>query len=417
MTPFSSAAINLKRLVLLRVIVLATQLGAVWLAYDYGQLQLPLAPLAAIFGVAAVINLVTAWQLRRPRPVSDVELFAHLVFDVAILTLALYYTGGSTNPFAPLFLLPLTLTAAALPGIHTWAMLGLTGACYTVLLFYYLPLPGQHATHAADFRLHVIGMWLGFLMSGALIAYFAVNMARTLRSSDRLRAEMRERELKHQRVLALGTLAAGAAHELGTPLSTMAVLVHDLTPKTASPDKLQTLREQIERCKQILSTLASAAGETRVESGRRLALDVYLDELMERWRAMRPSATLNYRVDGGASAPQIVAEQTLSQAILSILNNAADVSPHSVAVEARWNESELTLEVRDRGPGLAPGADRRVGREPFTTKRAGEGMGLGLFLAHAAVERLGGRVYLTDAEDGGACCRLVLPLAPLRVAA
>lgn len=417
MTSFSSAAINLKRLVLLRTIVLTAQLGAVWLAYDYGQVQLPLAPLAAIFGAAAAVNLVTGWRLRRPRPVSDIELFAHLVFDVATLTLALYYTGGSTNPFAPLYLLPLTLTAAALPGAYTWAMLGLTGACYTILLVYYLPLPEQHAAHAADFRLHVIGMWLGFLMSAALIAYFAVNMARTLRSRDRLHAEMRERELKHQRVLALGTLAAGAAHELGTPLSTMAVLVHDLTPNTASPDKLQTLREQIERCKQILSTLAAAAGETRVESGRRLALDAYLDELLERWRAMRPRATLDYRVDGAAPAPQIVAEQTLSQAILSILNNAADASPDSVAVQARWNDSELMLEVRDRGPGLAPGANRRVGREPFTTKSAGEGMGLGLFLAHAAVERLGGRVYLTNAEDGGACCRLVLPLAPLRVAA
>ncbi|MFP5350501.1 MAG: sensor histidine kinase, partial [Gammaproteobacteria bacterium] len=178
----------------------------------------------------------------------------------------------------------------------------------------------------------------------------------------------------------------------------------------------QTLREQIERCKQILSTLASAAGETRVESGRRLPLDTYLDELMQRWRAMRPSATLHYRAAGTAAAPEIVAEQTLSQAILSILNNAADVSPHDVAVQAHWDDSAFTLEVRDRGPGLAPGADRRVGREPFSTKTAGEGMGLGLFLAHATVERLGGNVWLTDVEQGGACCRIVLPLAPLCVA-
>lgn len=416
MITYSSAAINLKRLVLLRAIVLAAQLGAVWLAYDHGGLRLPLVPLALVFSISAAVNGITWLRLRWRQPVSDVELFVHLVFDVAMLTLALYYTGGSTNPFAPLFLLPLTLTAAALPGAYTWAMLGLTGACYSLLLFYYVPLPGQHAAHAADFRLHVIGMWLGFLVGAALIAYFAVYMARTLRERDQLHAQMRERELKHQRVLALGTLAAGAAHELGTPLSTMAVLVHDLTPRTASPDKLQTLREQIERCKQILSTLASAAGETRVESGRRLPLDTYLDELMQRWRAMRPSATLHYRAAGTAAAPEIVAEQTLSQAILSILNNAADVSPHDVAVQAHWDDSAFTLEVRDRGPGLAPGADRRVGREPFSTKTAGEGMGLGLFLAHATVERLGGNVWLTDVEQGGACCRIVLPLAPLCVA-
>ncbi|MFP5350829.1 MAG: sensor histidine kinase, partial [Gammaproteobacteria bacterium] len=225
MITYSSAAINLKRLVLLRAIVLAAQLGAVWLAYDHGGLRLPLVPLALVFSISAVVNGITWLRLRWRQPVSDVELFVHLVFDVAMLTLALYYTGGSTNPFAPLFLLPLTLTAAALPGAYTWAMLGLTGACYSLLLFYYVPLPGQHAAHAADFRLHVIGMWLGFLVGAALIAYFAVYMARTLRERDQLHAQMRERELKHQRVLALGTLAAGAAHELGTPLSTMAVLV------------------------------------------------------------------------------------------------------------------------------------------------------------------------------------------------
>lgn len=413
----SSAAVNLQRLVVLRAIILIAQIGAVTAAYQFGSLRLPLMPLFAVFGAMALVNVGTWLRLRHGRGVSDVELFAHLVFDAVALTVALYYAGGSTNPFTSLYLLPLTLTAAALPGVYTWVMLGLTGACYSLLLFYYVPLALPHTDHADDFRLHVIGMWLGFLTSAALIAYFAVHMAQTLRRHDRLRAELRERELKHQRVVALGTLAAGAAHELGTPLSTMAVLVHDLSPRAAAPDKLKILREQIERCKQILSTLSGAVGETRAESGRRLPLDAYLGELIERWRTLRPHASLRYEADGVRPAPEIMAEQTLSQAILSILNNAADVSPEVMSLHARWTDAELTLEVRDRGPGLAPDAYARVGREPFTTKAAGEGMGLGLFLAHAAIERLGGRVYLTDADGGGARCRLTLPLAPLRVAA
>lgn len=405
MTPFSSATINLKRLVVLRAIVLLAQLIAVLAVYADGRLRLPWLPLFIAFAAALTVNLATWRRLRGSATVSDIELFAHLVFDVVVLTVALYYTGGSTNPFSPLYLLPLTLTAAALPGAYTWTMLALTGACYSLLLFHYVPLPVAHETHSVEFQMHVVGMWLGFLISAVLIATFAVNMARTLR----------ERDLKHQRVLALGTLAAGAAHELSTPLSTMAVLVHDLSPQTVTPDKLTTLRAQIDRCKQILSTLANAAGETRAESGRRLPLDRYLEQLMTSWRALRPGATLHYQADGRRPAPAIFAEQTLSQAILSILNNAADASPHHVEVAAIWTDAELSLEVRDRGPGLVPGARARLGREPFTSKTAGEGMGLGLFLAQATVERLGGQVSLADRDQGGVCCRLTLPLAPLSV--
>ncbi|BAU46778.1 histidine kinase [Sulfurifustis variabilis] len=420
MSVLSSAGINLKRLIGLRAIVLAGLVLAVWIARARLHLPLPLEPLAMLLTVVLAVHFASWVRLYVDSPVTDPELFAHLVLDVVALTVFLYYTGGSTNPFTVLFLLPLTLTAAALPGRYTAAMLALTVGTYSLLLAWYLPLPAMHTAHADvdDFGLHVLGMWLGFLVSATLIAFFAVNMANTLRERDRLRAEMRERELKHERVVALGALAAGAAHELGTPLSTMAVVVNDIAPDApVGRERLQTLRAQIERCRQILSTLSAAAGHTRAESGRRLGLDAYLEELLARWRAMRPTAGINYQADGTRPAPQIVAEQTLSQTVLSILNNAADASPDEVAVHARWSDAELVLEVCDRGPGLSAAARGRAGKEPFTTKAEGEGLGLGLFLAHTTIERLGGRVVLYNREGGGACCRLSLPLAPLRIAA
>lgn len=414
----SSAGINLKRLIWLRAIVLAGLVLAVWIARTRLHLPLPLEPLVMLFTAVLAVHFASWVRLYVDAPVTDLELFAHLVLDALALTVFLYYTGGSTNPFTVLFLLPLTLTAAALPGRYTWAMLALTVGAYSLLLAWYLPLPAVHHAHVDDFGLHVLGMWIGFLGSATLIAFFAVNMANTLRERDRLRAEMRERELKHERVVALGTLAAGAAHELGTPLSTMAVLVNDMAPDTpVGRDRLQTLRAQIERCRQILSTLSAAAGQTRAESGRRLPLDAYLEELLARWRTMRPAAAVRYQADGPRPAPQIVSEQTLSQTILSILNNAADASPESVGVQARWSDTELVLEVCDRGPGLSAAARGLAGKEPFTTKAEGEGLGLGLFLAHTTIERLGGRVVLYNRDEGGACCRLWLPLAPLRIAA
>jgi two-component system sensor histidine kinase RegB len=405
----SPAAINLRRLVVLRTLTLTGQALAVWVAVESLRMWLPLKPLVLILAGMAVLNLLTWLRLTRPKPVRDGELFAQLTLDVLALTGLLYYTGGSTNPFAPLYLLPITLTAAALPRAHTWFMVGLAVACYTLLLFAYVPLPGTHAMHGDEFQLHVVGMWLGFLLSAALIATFAVRMSATLRSRDRLAAAMREQELKHERVLALGTLATGAAHELGTPLATLAVLLKDMAPdKPVDDETLAILRAQVARSKEILASLSASAGAARAEAGAPQALDAWLTDSVRRWQAVRPGVNARTRFEGAQPAPRIVAEQTLTQAIVNILNNAADASPDDVEVSGRWNADELTLEIADRGAGLAPEVEQRAG-EPFLSTKE-EGLGLGLFLAYTTLHRFGGSVRLLRREGGGTICRLTLPL-------
>jgi two-component system, sensor histidine kinase RegB len=294
-----------------------------------------------------------------------------------------------------------------------------TVACYSLLMFFYVPLPHSHMQHESDFGLHVLGMWLGYMLSAALIAWFAVRMGETRRSRDRLLARMREDELRNERIVALGTLAAGAAHELGTPLSTMAILAKEMeqdagaTP--AARENLRVLRGQIDRCKSILSTLSASAGQSRAEGGGRMPLEDYLADIVERWRAARHGVSVRQRFEGPRPSPEIAAERTLSQAIVNILNNAADASPDSVEIAGRWNEREVVLEICDRGEGLAPAAVEAAGQPFFTTKAPGQGLGLGLFLAHAALRRLGGTVRLYNREGGGVCTRLELPLAGLRV--
>ncbi len=412
-------AINLRRLIALRNIALAGQFLAVWFAAGSLKMALPLRPLVSIIAAMAMVNLLTWWRMRRPSPVPEVELFIHLVLDVAALTALLYFSGGSTNPFVILYLLPLALSAAALPAGYAWAMAAMTAGCYTLLMFFYIPLPHSHAPHESDFGLHVLGMWLGFVLSAALIAWFAVRMAETRRSRDRLLAQMREDELRNERIVALGTLAAGAAHELGTPLSTMAVLAremeHDAGATPAGRENLRVLRAQIDRCKSILSTLSAAAGASRAEGGGRMPLENYLEDVVNKWRTMRRGVSVRHRFDGSRPSPEIVAEQTLSQAIVNLLNNAADAAPDSVEVVGRWNERDLTLEICDRGAGLTPEAERGAGQPFFTTKAPGQGLGLGLFLAHAVLRRLGGTVRLYNRPGGGACTRLDLPLSSLRV--
>jgi len=409
----SSAEINLRRLLLLRAITLAGLGLILWFVVTHLDLPLPVMPLAGVLTGMLAFSLGTLWRLRRAWPVRDRELFGQLLLDVASLTVLFYFSGGSTNPFVMLYLLPLAIAAAALPAGYVWGMAGVTTVCYTALLAWHVPLPHTGQAHDADFGMHVLGMWLGFVLSAALIAWFAVRMAATVRERDRTLAAMRENALRHERVLALGTLATGAAHELGTPLSTMAVLVKDIAPEQGiSADKLGILRTQIARCKEILASLSAVAGQVRAESGQSLALDAWLRKLTERWLALRPGVNTRQHFDGTQPPPRVVAELTLAQAITNILNNAADASPDSVEIDARWNADELVLEIADRGAGLAPEVQASAGAPFLTTKS--DGLGLGLFLAYTTLNRFGGDVRLMSREGGGVLCRLTLPLATLK---
>lgn len=409
-----SAALNLQRLIAYRYWMAAGQLIAV-LSAGVAGFSLPVPVLTTIILCYAIFNLLTAVHLRRrTRPAGERELFLHLLIDTAVLTLLLYLSGGSTNPFVSLFLLPLTLAAAALPGIYTWIMAAVTVLCYSALMQWHVPLPHQNDQH---FNMHIVGMWSGFVLSAILISYFAVKMSATLREREQALAQARENTLRDERVVALGTLAAGAAHELGTPLATIAVLAKDLqrecADSTTMSEPLRVLREQITRCKEILSKMALSAGQVRAEAGRGHALDHYLAELVEQWHREHPRVGLSQEWQGPRPAPHIIVDVTLTHAIINILNNAADASEHDVEVRGRWSAQTLYLEICDRGEGVSEAAASHAGEPFFTTKAPGHGLGLGLFLAQSTLRRLGGSVYLTNRAEGGACARIVLPLTGL----
>lgn len=410
----SSSTINLRRLLQLRAITLAGLLLTLGFVVIRLDVPLPVGRMLQVLMVMAAISAVTFWRLRWPWPVREPELFFQLLLDVTALTILFYLSGGPTNPLVMLYLLPLAITASALPARYVWGMAGVTLTCYSLLLGWYRPLAAVEHTHDIALGFHVLGMWIGFVLSAVLIAAFATRMNNTLRERERALAALRETALRQERVVALGTFATGAAHELGTPLSTLAVLIKDIEPSQGVPeDKLGILRTQIVRCKEILASLSSAAGQMRAEAGRRLALDEFLQEQVQRWQAMHPGAQAQVRLEGLRPAPTIVAEQTLAQAITNILNNAADVSPADVEIDGRWTADELVLEISDRGPGLAPELASTAGTPFLTTKT--DGLGLGLFLAITTIGRFDGEVQLRNRDGGGLLCRITLPLAALKV--
>ena len=408
---------HLKRLMLLRsvlVCVLAATLGVAQLGFG---VQLRWEAMSALLLVLLAAG-VFGWLRSRLAHISETELFMHLLLDVATLSGLLYLSGGSTNPFVSLYLLPLVIAAITLPPRYAWSMAAVTASCYGLLFFFYLPLGAMHAGHTqAEFRVHIIGMWINFVLSAGLIAFFVGRMARAIRARDAELARQKEIGLRNERIVALGTLAAGAAHELGTPLSTMAVVLNELAQDHADEPQLSrdlaTLRQQVAACKQTITRMVAAAGEARAEGGGAQAVDEFLRETLDNWRLLRPSVTLAERMSGPAPAPTILNEHTLRQAIVNLLDNAADASPHSVELDCSWGSDRLRLEIRDCGPGLNAEAETHVGRGFFSTKAEGQGNGIGLLLAKATFERLGGQLRLDARSGGGVRTLLELPLDSL----
>lgn len=408
---------NAARLILLRNVEIAAIAAGIAIASGYFGLALPLQPLLVILALIVALNLVAWLRYRRGTPIDDGEIFSHMLLDVAGLTGVFYFTGGASNPFVWFYLLPLMIAATILPRIHTWIMAAVTVICYTSLFLIDAPVESgheHHGGHASGFEMHVFGMWLGFVMSAGFVAVIIVGMAHTLRQRDRRLAEAREQALQNERLVALGTLAAGAAHELGTPLGTMAILASELEQEYNDAEhadlhgKLGILRSQVDRCKAALSVISAEAGADRAEAGHRLPVRDFLAELISEWRSQRPDASLDYHTAEQVPDAMILAERTLSQALVNILNNAADASPDDVRLESGWSATELSLEIADRGAGIDTAIQGQLGKTPVSTKNGG--LGVGLYLAHATLQRLGGSVTVRNREGGGTLTHITLPL-------
>jgi two-component system sensor histidine kinase RegB len=374
------------------------------------------------FGAMALLNVFSWRRLRDAHEVSGGQVFAQLLADVLILTVVLFFVGGAANPFTLLYLVPVGLTVTALPHRgYAWGMFAATTVCYTGLMLLTDSWQASAAAHTqVAVNLHAIGMWLGFLISASLIIHFALSMADQLRQRDSALAQARERNARDQRLVELGTLAAGAAHELGTPLATMNVIATELAQMCEDQPQVvaaaRTLRDQIQRCKRSLMVLSANAGHASAAGGNSLPLNNYLRDLVEDWRQTRANAPrVAVKLHGSTPAPRIVAERTVSQAIVNILNNSADASPEEMDVDGRWDEQQMTLEIRDRGAGFDAAATAELGRTLFSSKTESTGLGIGLLLAYSTLSRVGANVDVYSRPGGGTTTRIVLQLNNLTV--
>jgi len=409
----SPSSQNLWRVVLIRLLVLLAQSISVMAAYLCGWFPLPWTPLLISLSVSAGVSILTLLRLRSSWPVTSVEYALQLLFDMAIHSVLLYYSGGPTNPFVSYYLVPLTIAAATLPWFFTAILAIVAVTSYSALLVWYMPLNAFDIPLAGGLiNLHVIGMWLNFAMSAGLISLFVVRMADALRlHADRL-AERREQSARDAQLLGIASVAAGAAHELSTPLSTMSVLLKEISKDYSDPqlqEDLTVLQEQVKLCKESLQHMVRSAEDSRRQPEKVQAGDEWLRAMLARWQLMRPEASWQLQPLPQEPAPLLRATPELGQGILNLLNNAADACPDNIQISLHWNSGQIILRIRDHGPGVPLHIAEQLGTA-FVTTKGKKGFGLGLFLSQAAVSRLGGSVKLFNQDGGGTLTEVRLPV-------
>jgi len=414
--------INLRWFLRLRGWALAGQALLV-LAMAAGlHVALPLPALVGLLALEAASNVaLRAWLPRRVHLTAR-TLAGVMLWDCLVLTLLLYLMGGSFNPFTTLYLVNIALAAVLLPARLAWGVLAFTLLAFASLFVlqeregpFGLRPPG----HAEMMRLHLHGMWVAFAVAGAFIVHFVQRVTGALAAREAELARAVSLSARKDKVASLATLAAGAAHELASPLGTIAVASRELeralagSPARAASDDVQLIRQQVARCRDILQQMAADAGqlsgEPFVEQSLGAWVEAALAELPERSRVQAPEGpALQEPVRGPPRA--------LARVLRGLVKNALQASPPEAPVRLRAERvgDRLRVAVEDRGAGMSAETLARVGEPFFTTKAPGEGMGLGLFLTRALLEQLGGALELSSQPGTGTTASLVLPAAEAR---
>lgn len=410
-THISAARQNLRRLVNIRYIAIAGQLLSLYYFTQIYPLGLPIRIIGVLIIAFTAVNVLTQWRSYWPKSISENEFGGHLLVDIAALTCLLYFSGGATNPFISYYLVPISIAAIILPITMTWGITGISVIAYSGLIFVYQPVTEVAPHHnASGINLHVIGMWINFALSAGLITYFVVRMADALRAQEAELGARKEDQMQDEQVLAIATLAASAAHELGTPLNTMKLLIDNLAEEIQNPVQrkdIAVLDQQIARCRKTLQSLVNAASIVE-ESPAPTLVSIYIDSLLNNWMLIRPD--VHPKIDIAANNPVISAcfHPVIQQSLQNLLNNAADASPEQLDVAIHWDKLNLYIDIRDYGAGLTTEQIEKMGK-PISSKKPG-GLGLGFFLTHNSLNRHGGQVSLLNASGGGLLTSVVLPL-------
>lgn len=404
----------LRSLALLRWFAVAGQALTIVVAVHALALPFPALPLWSGVAVLLLFNLWAAPRARRLVQTSTREALLHVLVDVAELTWMIAWSGGAMNPFASLLLLPLALAAVAMPWRSVLVVLLACGIGYALSAILGSPMPHLHGVFGDTLDLHLWGMAANFVVSGAVAAWFLTRLAHTLQARELELARLREQFARREGIVALATHAAAVAHELNTPLGTLTLMLEDAVADAPAGSERRAdahlMAALVDECRDRVRQLARPADELRAAQPR--PLREVLDQLVDRWRLLRPAVQLQ-RSDELPADLVVDWDGGIGHLLQALLNNAADASQavgsSEVELELAWRDGRLRGSVRDFGAGLDAGTAILPGRLFQSSKP--DGLGLGLVLSHATVERLGGVLAMDAADGGGVRVRFELPVS------
>lgn len=408
---------HMQQLVQLRWMAVLGQLLTILVAHYRFDVDLPLQLMFSVLAVLVLFNIVYEIILRFGHQVRAVELFVGLLVDMGTLTFQLYLSGGATNPFVFLYLLQVGLAAVMVASSYAWALLGVAILCFLWLAESGIPLDLPQDYHLGLHSYYVQGMLICLVLNAALLMVFVNRITRTRREHDAHLAALRQRAVEEEHILRMGLLASGAAHELGTPLATIAVILGDwrhVPELNADADRREDIEEmqtQVQRCKAIVSGILLSAGETRGEASGESTVYEFFDELVDEWQNTRRTGELSFQNHFGDDL-DIASDSVLKQTVYNLLDNALEASPTWVGMRVSREGDNLVIQVLDRGPGFSAQVLANLG-QPYQSTKGRPGSGLGLFLVLNVARILGGRLSARNRPEGGAEVMLHLPLESL----
>jgi two-component system, sensor histidine kinase RegB len=410
---------NMALLIQLRWTAVIGQIGTIAFVDLWLGIALPLVPMAGLICALVVLNVASLIWVRHRAEINNRELLLALMLDVGVLTAQLYLSGGASNPFTSLYLLQVTLGAILLDARSTWSLVALTCMSFAWLTVSYRPLALPQQGFSDPFSLHIAGMFVGFVLNAVLLVVFMARINRNLRERDAHLAALRQHAVEQDHIVRMGLLASGAAHELGTPLASLSVILSDWRrmPALASDsevvDDLAEMEASLQRCKSIVTGILVSAGQARGEGSSPTTLITFLTALVDEWRNARSVSNLHFLNLFGEDLA-IVSDVTLKQAIFNVLDNALEVSRNWVEFTVERDGDSLVLSISDRGPGFAPKMLAQLGK-PYQSSKGRPGGGLGLFLVVNVIRKLGGVVTAQNHRKRGATVKLTLPLSAFAI--
>jgi two-component system sensor histidine kinase RegB len=372
------------------------------MTFAFPALDLPLDHIAWLILLDATVNAIAARRLAgavgQPRWMATIA----LAIQVLLITALLELTGGPSNPFVVVYVLQIAFAVLTMGRFPAMAIGLFAMASYGVLIYWHAHelVPTHHRLN--DFPTHLYTMWVAAVVSAELVAYFVGRASETLARREEALESMRLRAARSERLVSLTTLAAGTAHELSTPLATIATASRELQRAlelrgidAALTDDACLIRNEVDRCQAILDQMSGRAGGATADEAEMVRLPDLMDDIRSRLASDRAGRLVVHAP--AELSPVLVPRAGLAQTLLSLIGNAFDATPNSdapVIVDISTTSETFRIEIADQGPGLTPEAKRRAGEPFYTTKDPGRGLGLGLFLARIFAERLGGSLKL-----------------------